>query len=214
MKNANKIPAVIIAAPAVGALVFGASSFGIPNTHWGWFSIAGWVAGWLALQMPEMSQAKVFASETKTQQQTTILIDNPDGFTGRIPSDIPFYQWQRIARIIVQKNYKNLNGSVIKKAFPNMVQEERRDLRNELVGLLKPEHIGVVVEMDNGHARITHPVGWSFFARVANGMVYPLEKNKLPYTPPARKSLKSALFPQHTRATRAILAPNSGNEKI
>jgi len=209
MKNNT---AIMLGTPAVGAIVFGLSGSIITlnnNVATGSLAIIGWAAGHIALNSLINPGQKLFRNvnldtNKNPVENTTFLMQNGDGFTARVSTDIPFSRWQAVGKVVVAWQAKNLNGTVIEKAFPNMVQSEQRALRTQMVGLLSPEHVGILA-VKNNHAEITHPEGWAFFKRVSRGMVSPLHKHKIPFSPSRRESPQESDFNRHTRATRAIL---------
>jgi hypothetical protein len=208
--------AVLLGTPAIAAGVFAAAGVAIvaptkiePSTVGGIMALIGWAAGHAVLQglvNPGAWQSRRYEMAARQPVNTTINLPHDDGYTSRISSDIPLAYWQAVAKAVVDRRAKNLTQNIIRKALPNLVQDDHRDIHAQMVGLLSAPLVGVIV-VKNNHNEITHPVGWSFFARVGNGMNAPLYQYNLHHSPRKADVPPSGAF----LSTRAPAARDLGS---
>jgi hypothetical protein len=174
--------------------------------------VVGWVASQFAianlvnpdLQLARATRRYELEAARKPQQAVIFNVEHKDGYIARIAGNIPFEHWQAVSKIVVAWQSKNLTTMIVAKALPDLVQADQRAVHAQMCGLL--ETAGVILKKNN-HNEITIPVGWSFFARVSNGMISPLQRFGVPHSPQRGSVSQNAGLHQHTPAPRANFSP-------
>jgi len=212
----NSDVAIKLGTPLVASVVFGAAgaAFGIPaspQVAWsacGGGMVLGWVAGqWALIASNNQGKGiKAYNQEIESPRQSVVFnIAHDDGYVARVAGGISWDTWRRVAKTVVEWRAPNLTTNIVSRALPWLVQADQRAIHQQIVGLLSGDLVGVINSKANGHNEITRPVGWSFFARVADGRISPFSMYNIPH------NLQSGDAPQsdenystHTRHTREL----------